>query len=173
MKSVHEEFIHSNILRTIKRRKTDWIGDILRRNYCIWHVLEGHIKGSIGVKGRQGRICKLLLDDLKETRGCWKFKEGTLDRTVCMTRPGRSEGSVIIRWKKLIRSDRVQEKSLENRWWSWPVTQWRGVRELYPELLDCMVFWIIQRVSCDTAWRRACTFPALRNFTFLLLLFLC
>jgi hypothetical protein len=24
---------------------------------------------------RQGRRCKLLLDDLKETRGYWKFKE--------------------------------------------------------------------------------------------------
>jgi hypothetical protein len=32
------------------------------------------------VKERRGRRCKQILDDLKETRGYWKFKEETLWR---------------------------------------------------------------------------------------------
>jgi hypothetical protein len=31
--------------------------------------------------GRRGRRRKQLLDNLKETRGYWKFKEGALDHT--------------------------------------------------------------------------------------------
>jgi len=30
-----------NILRTIKRRKTNWIGHILRRNWLLKHIIEG------------------------------------------------------------------------------------------------------------------------------------
>jgi hypothetical protein len=34
-----------NILRTIKRRKTNWIGHIWRRNCLLKHVIEGKIEG--------------------------------------------------------------------------------------------------------------------------------
>ena len=38
-----------NILRTIKRRKANWIGHILRRNCLQNHVTDGKIKGRIEV----------------------------------------------------------------------------------------------------------------------------
>jgi len=41
-----------NSLLTIKRRKTNWIGHILRRNYLLKHVIEGQIEGRIDVTGR-------------------------------------------------------------------------------------------------------------------------
>ena len=54
-----------NILHTIKGRKTDWIGHILRRNCVLEHVIEGKIKGT----GRRGRRLKQILDELRETKG--------------------------------------------------------------------------------------------------------
>ena len=57
-----------NILHTIKRRKDDWIGHILRRNCVVKHVIEGKIDGRINVTGRRGRRRKLLLDELKEEK---------------------------------------------------------------------------------------------------------
>jgi len=44
-----------NILRTIKRRKTNWVGHILRRNCPLNHVIEGRIKGKMEVTGGRGR----------------------------------------------------------------------------------------------------------------------
>jgi hypothetical protein len=38
-----------NILHTIKRRKVNWIGHVLRRNYLVEHVIGGKIKGRIKV----------------------------------------------------------------------------------------------------------------------------
>jgi hypothetical protein len=35
-----------NSLRTIKRRKDNWIGRILRRNCRLKHVIEGKIEGG-------------------------------------------------------------------------------------------------------------------------------
>jgi hypothetical protein len=49
-----------NDLRTIKRRKTNWIGHILRRNCLVKHDIEGRIE----VTGRRGRRRKKLSDDL-------------------------------------------------------------------------------------------------------------
>jgi hypothetical protein len=57
-----------NILHTIKRRKTNWIGHILRRNCLLKHVIEGKLEGRIEMTGRRGRRRKQLLDDLKEKR---------------------------------------------------------------------------------------------------------
>jgi hypothetical protein len=37
-------------------------------------MIEGKIEEGIKAKGRRGRKCKQLLDDLKETRGYWKMK---------------------------------------------------------------------------------------------------
>jgi hypothetical protein len=36
-----------NILQTIKRRKANWSGHILRRNCVIIHVIEGEKEGRI------------------------------------------------------------------------------------------------------------------------------
>jgi len=64
-----------NFLHAIKRRKVNWIGRILSRNYLIKQVIEGKRKGT----GRRGRRPKQLLDGLKEKRRCWKLKEEALD----------------------------------------------------------------------------------------------
>ena len=53
----------------IRKRKTNWIGHILRRNCLLQKVIEGKIKGQIEVTKRRGRRCKKLLDDLKDRRG--------------------------------------------------------------------------------------------------------
>jgi len=44
-----------NILQTIKRRKSKWIGHMLRRKCLLKHVIEGKIEGRIEVTGRRGR----------------------------------------------------------------------------------------------------------------------
>jgi hypothetical protein len=54
------------VLRTVKRRKANWIGQILRRDCLLKQVIEGKIEGSIEVTGRRGRISKQLLDGLKK-----------------------------------------------------------------------------------------------------------
>jgi hypothetical protein len=42
-----------NILHTIKRRKFNWIGHILRRNCLLNYIIEGKIEGRIEVTGRK------------------------------------------------------------------------------------------------------------------------
>jgi hypothetical protein len=54
-----------NILLTVKRRKANWIGHILLRNYFLKHTIEENIKGRIQEKEKEGIRCKQLLDDLK------------------------------------------------------------------------------------------------------------
>ena len=55
-----------NILHDVSKRKANWIGHILRINCILQRVIEGKIKGGIGVVGRRGRRRRKLLDDLKE-----------------------------------------------------------------------------------------------------------
>jgi hypothetical protein len=43
------------------------------------HVIDGKIEGNIKVLERRGRRFMQLLDDLKETRKYWKFKEEAAD----------------------------------------------------------------------------------------------
>jgi hypothetical protein len=71
-----------NILHTIKRRKANWIGHILRRNCLLKHGIEGKLEGRTEMMGSRGRRRKQLLDDLKEKRRYWKLKEEALDRTL-------------------------------------------------------------------------------------------
>jgi hypothetical protein len=40
------------ILSTVKIRKANWIGHILRRNCLLRHAVEGKIEGKIEVTGR-------------------------------------------------------------------------------------------------------------------------
>ena len=84
-----------NILHEIRKRKGNWIGHILRRNYLLQRVIEGKIKGGIEVTGRQGRKRRKLLDDLKERRGYSQLKEEALDRTMWRARFGRGFGPVV------------------------------------------------------------------------------
>ena len=58
-----------NFLRTIKRRKDNCIGHILRENCLLKLVIEGKIEGT----GRRGRGHAQLLDDLEEIRRYWKL----------------------------------------------------------------------------------------------------
>jgi hypothetical protein len=56
----YEEVLHRvkeerNIVHTIKRRKANWIGHILRRNCLLKHVIEGKLEVRIEVTGRRGR----------------------------------------------------------------------------------------------------------------------
>jgi hypothetical protein len=84
-----------NIVHTIKRRKANWIGHILRRNCLLKHVIEGQLEGRIETTGRRGRRRKQLLYDLKEKIRYWKLKEEALDRTLWRTRFGRDYGPVV------------------------------------------------------------------------------
>jgi hypothetical protein len=91
---VRDEVLHRvkgerNILHTIKRRKANWIGHILRRNCLLKRLIEGKLGGRIEMAGRRGRRRKQLLDDLREKRRYWKLKEEALDRTLWRTRFGR------------------------------------------------------------------------------------
>ena len=66
-----EEVLHRvkeerNIIHTVKRRKANWIGHILRRNCLLKHNIEGKIKGEM--RGRRGRRRKQILDDIKYMR---------------------------------------------------------------------------------------------------------
>jgi hypothetical protein len=79
-----------NILHTIRRRKANSIGHILRRNCLLNHIIEGKIRGT----RRRGRRRKQLLDELKEARRCWKLKEEGQDRTLWRTQFGRGYGPV-------------------------------------------------------------------------------
>jgi hypothetical protein len=65
---LHRVNVERSILQTIKRRKDNWIGHILRKNCLLKHVIEGKIKGRINVTGRRGRRSKQLLYDLKERK---------------------------------------------------------------------------------------------------------
>jgi hypothetical protein len=96
----NEEVLHRvkeerNILHTIKRRKANWIGHILRRNCLLKQVIEGKSEGRIEMTGRRGRRRKQLLDDLKVKRRYWKLKEEALDRTLWRSRFGRGYGPVV------------------------------------------------------------------------------
>ena len=84
-----------NILHETNKRKSNWIGHILRRNCLLQRVIEGKTQGAIEVTGRQGRRRRKLLDDLKERRGYSHLKEEALDRTVWRARFGRGFGSIV------------------------------------------------------------------------------
>jgi hypothetical protein len=67
------------VIRTIKRRKANWIGHILPRNCLLKNAIGGNLEGRIEMTGRLGRRRKQLLDDLKKE---WKLKEEARDCTL-------------------------------------------------------------------------------------------
>jgi hypothetical protein len=91
-----------NILHAIGKRKTNWIGHILRRNSFLQQVIEGKIKGGVEVTGRRGRRCRKLLDYLKEGRGYSHLKEEALDHTMWRAGFGRGFGPVVRQTIKLM-----------------------------------------------------------------------
>jgi ribosomal 50S subunit-associated protein YjgA (DUF615 family) len=63
----NEEVLHGvreerNIIHTVRRRKGNFIGHIMRRNCLLKHVIEEDIEATV----RQGRRRKQLLDGLRE-----------------------------------------------------------------------------------------------------------
>jgi hypothetical protein len=84
-----------NILHEISKRKANWIGHILCRNCLLLRVIEGKIKGGIGVTGRRRRRRMKLLDNLKDRRGYSHLKEKALDRTMWIARFGGGFGPVV------------------------------------------------------------------------------
>ena len=84
-----------NILLEIRKRKTNWIGHILRRNCLLKQVIEGKIKGEMEVTRRRGRRRKKLLNKLKDRRGYSHLKEEALDRTMWRSRFGGGFGPVV------------------------------------------------------------------------------
>ena len=77
------------------KRKANWIGHILHRNWLLKQVIEEKLKGQIEVTGRQGRRHKNLLDDLKDRRGYCELKEEALDRTMWRNRFARGLRTVV------------------------------------------------------------------------------
>jgi hypothetical protein len=94
-KVLHTVKEERNILHTIKTRKANWAGHILRRNCLLKHVIEGKLEGKIEVTGRRERRRKQLLDGLKGKRGCWKLRYEALDGTLWRICFGRGYGPVV------------------------------------------------------------------------------
>ena len=68
-KVLHRVKEERNIIHTIKGRKDNWIGLILRGNCLLKHIIEENIEGGIKVMERRGGRRKQLLDNIEEVRG--------------------------------------------------------------------------------------------------------
>jgi len=84
-----------NILHEIRKRKANWVGNILRRKCLLKQLTEGKIKGEIEVTRRRGRRCRKLLDYLKDRSGCSHLKEEALDCTMWRNHFRRGFGLVV------------------------------------------------------------------------------
>jgi hypothetical protein len=83
----NEEVIKQrNILHEISKRKANWIGHILLRNYLLRQVIEGKIKGGLGVTGRRRRRHSKLLDGLNrlKSNGHYSGRNAQLTSRVCI-----------------------------------------------------------------------------------------
>ena len=94
-KVLHRVKEERNIIHTVRRRKVNWICDILCRNCLLKHIIEGKIGGGIEVTVRQGERRTQLLDDLKEKTGYCKLKVAVLSRTLWRSGFGRGYGTVL------------------------------------------------------------------------------
>ena len=114
-----------NILHTVKRKKTNWVGHIWRRNCLLKHFIEGKVEGKIDVTRRRGRRRKQLLGNLKETREYWTLKEEAIDRTLWRTGFGVGRGPVVKTdyiMKCVVRQENYEEKRRRySRKRSWPI----------------------------------------------------
>jgi hypothetical protein len=80
-----------NILHEIIKKKSNWIGHILRRNSRLKQVIEGKMMGQVEVTRRR----KKLLDDLGDWRGYSHLKEEALHRIKWRNRFGIGCGPVV------------------------------------------------------------------------------
>ena len=64
------------LINNILRRKVNWIGHILRRDYLLYDAIEGKMTETKGA----GRGRKQLLDDLRNRRRFWELKVDSEDR---------------------------------------------------------------------------------------------
>jgi len=55
---LHRDKEEKNNLRKVMRRKADWIGQVLRRNCLLKHVIESKIEGRTEVTGKIRRVRK-------------------------------------------------------------------------------------------------------------------
>ena len=58
-----------NFLRTIQKRKVNWISHILSENCLLKHIIERKIGGGIEVTRRRGERHKQLLDTFRKREG--------------------------------------------------------------------------------------------------------
>ena len=70
-----EKVTNEQVLDRI-RRKSNWVGHILRRNCLLHDVIEGQMTEVIGVGKRRTQ----LLTDLRNRRRYWELKEEAEDR---------------------------------------------------------------------------------------------
>ena len=66
------------IIKTIRQRKANWLGHVLRRNCLLHDVIEGRLETED--TRRAGRRKIQILDDLREKRKYWELKEEAEDR---------------------------------------------------------------------------------------------
>jgi hypothetical protein len=86
-----EYFIQS----TIKRKKANWIGHILRRNCLRKRIIHVKTAGGTEVMIRRGKRRKELLADVKKTSRYQKLKQEASARTLWRTRFGWGYGPVV------------------------------------------------------------------------------
>ena len=91
LQTVKEE---RNVVHTIKRMKSDWVGHILHRNCLLKHVIEGKLEERTKATGRRRRRRKQILDYLKERTEHCKSKEEALDDSLCRNHCLRGYGPV-------------------------------------------------------------------------------
>ena len=81
-----------NMQPTIKRRKANWVGYVVRRNGLLKHVMKGKTYGTV----RRGKRRKGLPDHAKKTRKLkLDLKSEALDRTLWGTGFKRGYGPVV------------------------------------------------------------------------------
>jgi hypothetical protein len=84
-----------NILHEISKRKSSWIGHILRKNCLLRQVIKEKKKGGIEVTGRPGSRRRKLLDRLKKRGGYSHLQEQALNRTMWRACFGRNFGPLV------------------------------------------------------------------------------
>ena len=78
----------NNIRRNVRHRrklcgfllewqKTNWVGQILRKNCLLKRAIEGNVQGKGEVTGKRGRRRNVLLDGTNETRRYFRTERGS------------------------------------------------------------------------------------------------
>jgi len=73
---LHRGWGDRNILQTIKSKKANCTGHVIRRDCLRKHVTEAKYRGKIEVTGREGKMHKQLLDKLKVKERILEIERG-------------------------------------------------------------------------------------------------